>query len=130
MLRKLLKNKVLLIVVIAAAVIILSVVIGVLISHNSGKNGKTGTDQETENNQEQDGAYAGDGLEVEGVTDTVDSIDGSGSWEDSEEQQGQSDNSAPKEKDHAETENSSPVEDPKQSEDDILEDDKTWGEIS
>ena len=130
MLKKLLASKKILAVIVALVVIIADIVIAVVISQDAGNTGMSGVDIELENNEdvakdnanEQDEPYNGDGLEIEDEHDgTVDSVDASGDWD------GASDVNSNNKQDN-ETDNSNS--DDTQSDDDIIVDDKVWGEPS
>lgn len=130
MLKNLLENKKLLTVIVALIIIIAGIVIAVVISQDIGNTGMSGVDIELENNEdvaqdnddEQDEPYNGNGLEIKDENDgTVDSVDASGDWD------GASDESSNEKQDNK-TNNSKP--DNTQSDDDIIVDDKVWGEPS
>jgi hypothetical protein len=138
------KNKVYIVGILVAILIILGFVIGSTV--------KPKQDGKDEADLKQEKPYDGDGLEVEeDMDDSVESIDGSGSWEEESK-----DNQKDKEKDtESNTKKEDKVDNSKDNsvdnknsdnedtdnsetndnkspelEEDTLEDDKTWGEIS
>lgn len=136
MLKKLLAKKSLLIVVVVAVVILGCVIVGVTLnqgdSEDSGKSGvSVGPQIDTDNTQEnmdEDNVYNGNGLEVKDeVDETVDSVDGSGSWDNTSDSKG-TNNSETDDTDNGNHSNGEDVEDV--LDEDVLVDDKIWGDIS
>jgi cytoskeletal protein RodZ len=131
------KNKVYIIGILVVILIILGFIIGSTVKQKQEGKDKADLKQEK--------PYDGDGLEVEeDMDESVESIDGSGSWEEESK-----DNQKDKEKDtESNTKKEDKVDNSKDNsvdnknpdnedtdkspelEEDTLEDDKTWGEIS
>lgn len=134
MLKKLLTNKKLLAVIVAVIVIIVGIVIAVVISQDSEEPGKSGINIETdkeeaqENDDEQDEPYNGTGLEImDEVDDTVDSVDGSGDWD----KQGNKTDHTQSDATNKEDSNAKgDGDDEEELDENILIDDKVWGEPS
>lgn len=142
MLKKLLAKKTLLTVVIVVIVILVVVIVGIVVNQDSEDTGKSGvsigTEKDTNDikeNTDEEHVYNGEGLEVmDEVDETIDNVDGSGSWDDTskstpkKEQDNATDD---KEIDDAEKDNSSNKENVDDvSDEEILVDDKIWGDIS
>ena len=116
-------------------VIIAGIVIAAVINQDSGENEKTGVNSEIgkdegdaqENDDEKDEPYNGTGLEImDEVDGTVDSVDGSGNWENPSNQ---TDNTQSNDT-NKEDSNIKNDDDEEDADEDILIDDKIWGEPS
>jgi hypothetical protein len=142
MLKKLLEKKTLLTVVGVVIVILAAVIVGIVMNRDSNDTGKSGVSigtekdtNDTKENMDEENVYNGEGLEVmDEVDETVDEVDGSGSWDDTskstpkKEQDNATDD---KEIDETEQDNSSNKENVDDvSDEEILVDDKIWGDIS
>lgn len=126
MLKKILDNK-------AAFIIIIIVIIAAVFSivaitsrdSEKGENKHLNTDIETQDDKENVSGETG--LEIEDEVDgTVDHIDGSGSWEDTNVDSIDKDSTNATESDKSDKSNESD----EMQEGDVLEDDKEWGPIS
>lgn len=136
MLKKLITNKkTLLIALILVAVVIF---ITVMVRQNSDESGKIGAGVDTENMKEDTDEnkepYDGTGLEVmDEMDDTVDCVDAAGDWDESSDVDNQSEQDNKKENSQSNTSektddnNDDADEEPNEN---ILVDDKEWGEPS
>jgi ABC-type Na+ efflux pump permease subunit len=129
MLERLLKSKVYIIAIAVIVLAILGFFIGSAIKQKMEGNSKQ--------NLKQEEPYDGDGLEVDDEMDEgVESIDGSGSWEekteDNQKDKDKDSESNTKKEDKVDSSKDDSAEDSSSDElqEDILEDNKVWGEIS
>lgn len=142
MLDKLLTNKKVLAVMVVLIVIIVGISIAVMIGNDTKENGESGirvdTEKDKEDSQENvdenDKPYNGTGLEImDEVDGTVDSVDGSGDWNETSDDQREQDNKADNtQSDDAIQDESNDEEniENENSDKNILVDDKVWGEPS
>lgn len=114
--------------IIVVLLIVVGIVIAVLVKPDSRKNGKQDSDIETELGQSQDDTDD-DGLQIKDEIDgTVDSVDASGSWDEPKNDTTQNEgNQNSGNGNQNENNNNNNAEEG--SDEEILEDDKEWGEI-
>lgn len=124
MLNKLLANKKLFALIVAMIVIILGIAVIVGLKQGSGESGKSGVNIEKENEKDdgskEEDVYDGNGLELKDeIDETVDSVDVSGDWDKPSDDSNKKEQSDKTDKT-----------DKEESDEDILIDDKVWGEPS
>lgn len=142
MLNKLLANKKLFALIIAVIVIILGIAVIVGLKQGSGESGKSGVNIEKEDEKDdiskEEDVYDGNGLELKDeIDETVDSVDVSGDWDkpsDDSDKKEQSDKTDKTDKEDSDTNNNEDNKNDEngsgdeESDEDILIDDKVWGE--
>lgn len=134
MLNRLLSNKKFVAAIIVVLLIVVGIVIVVLVQPASRKNGKQDSDIKTESGQSEDDAESdektdGEGLQIKDEIDgTVDSVDASGSWDEPKNDTTQNEgNQNSGNGNQNENNNNNNAEEG--SDEEILVDDKEWGEI-
>lgn len=141
MFKNLLTNKKLFALIIAVIVLILGIAVIVRLKQGSGESGKSGVNIEKEDEKDdiskEKDVYDGNGLELKDeIDETVDSVDVSGDWDKPSDDSNKKEQSDKTDKEDFDTNNN---EDDKndengngdeESDEDILIDDKIWGEPS
>ncbi len=138
MLKRLLSNKKLLAVIIVVTLIVVGIVIAILAKPDPKSEGKPDENIKTELGQSQDDADD-DGLQIKDEIDgAVDSVDASGSWDEPKndttqnegsQNSGNGNQNENQNQDDTQDENNNNNNAEEGSDEEILEDDKEWGEI-
>ena len=131
MIKKLLRSKKIITSIVLVILLIVAIVVGVIMIRDSREKEKLEAGHGVEDNvSEDDEVYDGNGLEIqEEIDETIDSVDASGTWDETT----QSDDSQQDDKkENTDTNDDTPEDDEQEEkpEEDVLVDDKEWGEIS
>ena len=131
MIKKLLHSKKIIASIVLVILFIIAIVVGVIMTRDSGEKEKFEAGQKVEDSvSEDDEVYDGNGLEIqEEIDETIDSVDASGTWD---ETTPSSDSQQDDKKENTDTNDNTPEdgEQEEKPEEDVLVDDKEWGEIS
>lgn len=131
MIKKLFHSKKIIALIVLVILLVVAIVIGVIMTRDSGEKEKLEAGHGVEDNvSEDDEVYDGNGLEIkEEIDETIDSVDGSGTWD---ETTPPSDGEQDDKTEQTGTSDDSPEDDKQEEkpEEDVLVDDKEWGEIS
>ena len=131
MIKKLFHSKKIIALIVLVILLVVAIVIGVIMTRDSGEKEKLEAGHGVEDNvSEDDEVYDGNGLEIkEEIDETIDSVDASGTWDETTQS---SDSQQGDKTENTDTDDDTPEDDEQEEkpEEDVLVDDKEWGEIS